>query len=30
VLPTIGPSLATLFWFIYIAKVLRQPPIRRS
>ena len=25
VLPTIGPTLATLFWFIYITKVLRQP-----
>jgi hypothetical protein len=30
VLPTIGPTLATLFWFVYITKVLRKPPIKRS
>ncbi len=30
VLPTIGPTLATLFWFVYITKVLRQRPKKRS
>jgi len=30
VLPTIGPTLATLFWFIYIIKVLRQPLMEKS
>jgi hypothetical protein len=25
VLPTVGPTLATLFWFTYILKVIRQP-----
>lgn len=30
VLPTIVPTLATLFWFLYITKVLRQPMAEKS